>query len=362
MAKDYYKTLGVDKGASKDDIKKAFRKLAHQHHPDKNGGDATKFKEASEAYAVLSDDKKRAEYDQYGRVFTGNGGAGAGGFNPNDFGGFDFSGFGNGADFEGFDLGDIFGSIFGGGARGGTRQKRGADISVDIEIPFNEAIFGVERTLSLTKTGVCDSCKGSGAEPGTKTKTCPTCAGKGKVQETRTSILGSFATVRVCSTCNGTGTVPEVRCKKCHGTGTVRKQEEIAVKVPAGIEDGEMIRFTGKGEAVQGGASGDLYVKIHVRKHPTFRKEGANLHMDLHIKLSEALLGSERTIETLDGPITLKVPVGIGFGETLRVKGKGVPMDRSHRGDLMVKVHIDIPSKLSKNAQRIVEELKGEGM
>jgi molecular chaperone DnaJ len=361
MSKNYYETLGVDKKASKDEIKKAFRKLAHQFHPDKNGGNADKFKEASEAYAVLSDDKKRAEYDTYGRTFSEAGGFNPGaGFNPSDFG-FDFSGMG--AEGMEFDLGDIFGQFFGGGrANNATRQKRGSDISIDVEVSFQEAVFGAERKVIISKTSLCDSCHGSGAEPGSALKTCPTCNGKGKVHETRSSLLGTFSTVRTCSTCNGIGKIPEVKCKKCHGLGVTKKQEEISIKIPAGINDGEMIRLGGAGEAVAGGTAGDLYIKIHVKKHPTFRKEGFNIVMDLNIKLSTALLGGEYDIQTLDGDIKLKVPSGISFGEILRIKGKGVPIERGKRGDLLVKIHIQLPAKLSKSASKLIEDLKKEGI
>ncbi len=357
MAKDYYGILGVDKKASKDDIKKAFRKLAHEHHPDKKGGNADKFKEASEAYAVLSDDQKRAEYDTYGQTFSGGGQGqpGAG------FGGFDFSGF-NQEGFQDFDLGDIFGQFFGGSRGGGTRAKRGADISVDIEISFHESVFGVDRSIILNKTSTCDECAGSGAEKGTEMKTCTTCNGKGKIHETKNSFLGTFTTTRVCATCNGVGKIPTQKCKKCHGLGVIKKQEEIKIKIPAGLENGEMIRLTGAGEAVAGGQSGDLYIKVHVKKHAIYRKDGVNIATDLNIKLSTALLGGEYNLETLEGPIILKIPVGVSHGEILRIKGKGVPYDRSKRGDLLVKIHIQLPSKLSKSAAKLVEELKKEGI
>jgi molecular chaperone DnaJ len=356
MAINYYEVLGVEKSASKDDIKKAFRKLAHQFHPDKKGGNADKFKEVNEAYSILSDDTKRAEYDTYGRTFSegGNGGAG--------FGGFDFSGFQNGQGFEDIDLGDIFGSFFGGGNRGRERQKRGADISVDVELSFHESVFGVERKIILNKTSVCDACMGSGAEPGTEVKTCPTCNGKGKIHETKNSILGAFSTVRPCGTCNGSGKVPTTKCKKCHGLGVTKKQEEIKIQIPAGIENGEMIRMSGAGEAVAGGVTGDLYIKVHVKKHPLFRKENLNIVSDLNIKLSTALLGGDYVLETLDGPITLKIPSGISHAEILRVKGKGIPFERNKRGDLLIKIHIQLPQKLSKSAAKLVEELKKEGI
>jgi molecular chaperone DnaJ len=366
MNKDYYEILGLQKGASKDEIKKAFRNLAHKYHPDKKGGDEQKFKEASEAYSVLSDDKKRAEYDTYGRVFGGNGGGQAGGFDPSQgFGGFDFSGFtkGFGGGEDGFsnefDLGDIFGDFFGGG---NGRQKRGRDISIDVELSFEESIFGTERRVLLNKTSVCDSCSGSGAEKGIGEKTCTTCNGKGQVRETKKSFLGSFSTVRTCNTCGGRGKIPEKPCTKCRGEGVTKKQHEILVKIPTGIENGEMIRMTGEGEAVSKGTSGDLYIKVHVRHHSMFRKESSNLAMDLLVKLSSALLGDEYEIKALDGNIKIKIPEGIKNGEILRVKGRGVPIDKSRRGDLMVHIKIDIPQHLSKSAKKLVEELKKEGL
>jgi molecular chaperone DnaJ len=370
--KNYYEILGIQKDASKDDIKKAFRTLAHKYHPDKQGGDASKFKEASEAYSVLSDDKKRAEYDTYGRVFSGgSGGAGQAGFDQSGFAGFegfDFSNFAQG--FGGaqgnqnggmeFDIGDIFGDIFGGGS--GRKIKRGRDISLDIELSFEESIFGVERRVLIRKSIVCEKCKGTGAEQGSVSKICPTCNGKGKIRETKRSFLGSFTSVHSCNECGGQGKVPEKKCSECRGEGIERKEKEIVVKIPSGIEDGEMIRLSGEGEAVSRGVSGDLYVKIHVKKHSTFRKEGENLAMDLSVKLSSALLGDEYSIETLDGMITIKIPEGIHHGEILRVRGKGVPVDRNRRGDLMIHIKIDLPKKLSREQKKLVEELKNGGI
>jgi len=290
--KDYYKILGVSRNASEDEIKKAFRKLAHVYHPDKSGGDEAKFKEANEAYAVLSDKKKRQQYDAYGSAGPGAGGFGGAGFDPSGFG-FDFSGF-QGAGFDTGDLGDILSSIF-----GGRRVRRGRDIAVDIELSFQESIFGAERKVVINSKLV--------------------------------------------------------------------KQKEVSISVPPGIDDGQMIRLSGMGETLEGGVPGDLYVKVHVRKHPYLRKEGYNLIMDLAVLLSEALLGGERTIATLDGEVTLKVPSGIKHGTILRVKGKGVPYSQSAstgkggRGDLYVRVHIQIPEKLSKEARKAVEELKKQG-
>lgn len=365
MSKNYYDLLGIQKDASQDDIKKAFRTLAHKYHPDKKGGDEAKFKEVSEAYSVLSDDKKRAEYDAYGRVFSGGTGGGQrAGFEG--FDGFDFSNFASGQGFTGgangfeFDLGDIFSDFFGGGGR--ERAKRGRDISVDVELSFAESIFGVERRMLLNKTSSCETCKGSGSKPGTKMQTCKTCNGKGRIRENRRSIFGSVQTTRACDDCQGRGEVPSEKCSSCHGVGVTRRQEEVVVKAPAGIEDGEVIRLSGAGEAIRGGVSGDLYVKVHVTKHPLFRREGSSLLMDLPVKLSSALLGDDYTIETLDGNVTVKIPEGIKPGELLRLRGKGVPIDRTRRGDLLIKITIDIPNKLSKEAKRLVEELRKQGV
>jgi molecular chaperone DnaJ len=364
MSKDYYQTLGVERGASPDDIKKAFRRLAHEYHPDKKGGNEQKFKEVNEAYGVLADEKKRAEYDAYGRVFTGAGGSGGGpsGFEGFDFGNFTAGGFGGGAGGVEFDLGDILGDFFGGGRTASPRHARGRDISIDIELSFADSVFGVERRMLLNKTSVCETCKGSGATPGSAMESCKPCNGKGKIRETRRSFLGAVQTTRVCESCRGTGEVAAEKCGGCRGNGVVRRQEEISVRVPAGIDDGEVIRLSGAGEAVRGGNAGDLYVKVHVEKHPQFRKEGSNLVMDLRVKLSSALLGDEYKMNTLDGPITLKIPQGIHHGEILRVRGKGVPIDRGRRGDLMVKIQIDLPHKLSKESEKLVEELKRQGI
>ncbi len=284
--KDYYKILGIKKDASEEEVKKAFRKLAHAYHPDKSGGDEAKFKEASEAYTVLSDKQKRAQYDQFGSAGPGAGGF-SGGFNPNDFG-FDFSGFGQ-QGFDAGDLNDILSSIF-----GGRRVRRGRDVAVDIELSFQESIFGTERKVVINSKLV--------------------------------------------------------------------KQKEVSIQVPAGIDDGQMIRMSGMGEALEGGLPGDLYVKVRIRKHPYLRKEGYNLVMDLRVLLSDALLGTDKTLGTLDGEVTMKVPAGTKHGNILRVKGKGVPMGQGKRGDLYVRIYIDIPEKLSKEQRKLVEELKKQGL
>lgn len=353
MSKDYYKILGIEKGASKDEVKKAFHKLAHKYHPDKKTGDEAKFKEVSEAYTILSDDKKRAEYDAYGRVFSGGNGGGASGFE-----GFDFSQFAGGNGFE-FDLGDIFGDIFGGG---NGRERRGRDISIDLQIPLRDVVFGTERTVMLTKTSKCGVCAGNGAAPGSEMVTCKTCNGKGKLHETRNSFFGSIATTRVCGECSGTGTVPKTACKECKGSGVVHKEEDIAIKVPPGIADGEMIRLQGMGEAIPRGTSGDLYVKIRVERDRVFSREGSNLIMNLTVKLTDALLGASYPVKTYDGDITVTIPAGINFGEFLRVKGKGVVIPNGGRGDLLIRVVVQMPNKLSRTAKEYVEKLQGEGI
>jgi len=356
-SKDYYSILGVSKSATKEEIKKAFRSLAHKHHPDKEGGDEKRFKEIGEAYSVLSDDKKRAEYDTYGRTFSGGGAGGAGGGNPH---GFDFSNFAQG--FGGqqveFDLGDLFGDFFGGR---GSQQRRGRDISIDIELSFKESVFGVKRQILFTKTGTCLTCSGSGAKKGSELVTCKTCNGAGKVHETKQTMFGAFSTARVCSACEGKGKIPKEKCDTCHGVGVLRREEDITVAVPAGINDGEMIRMTGGGEAVAGGVPGDLYVKVHVKNDPHYKKEGYDIVMPLSIKLTDALLGSSQKIETLDGEVTLKIPQGITFGERLRIKGKGVPKGGG-RGDLYVKIDIQLPTKFSRATKDALETLRKEGV
>lgn len=353
--KDYYAVLGVDKKASKDDIKKAFRRLAHQYHPDKGSGDAEKFKEVSEAYAVLGDEKKRAEYDSYGRVF-GGGGPGAG-FSGADF---DFSQFQDAftSGMGGFDFNDVFGDFFGGGAR----ARRGRDISIDLEVSFSESIFGTTRHVLIAKLSQCEICHGSGAAPGTELETCTHCNGAGKVHEANQSIFGTITMVQPCRQCRGTGKIPKEKCPTCRGEGVYRRQEEVDITVPPGIEGGEMIRLAGMGEAVQNGPSGDLYVKVHVTPDARFKKDGINLVTELSIKLSDALLGGEYKIQTLDGEEPLRIPPGVSHGEMLRVKGRGVPQGRGRRGDLYVHIKIILPAKLSKNAHGLVEKLREEGI
>lgn len=362
---DYYKVLGVDKNASKEDIKKAFHKLAHKYHPDKKGGDEKKFKEINEAYQTLSDEEKRSQYDTYGKTFSGGGPGGFSGFQGGGFG-FDindiFRGGGGGVEFDASNVEDIFSTFFGGGRSSRGKVKRGRDISVDILISFSDSIFGVERKININKIGSCDACVGTGAKKGSSKDKCKTCSGTGKITEHKRSFLGTFATERLCDKCFGQGEIPKEFCPECKGEGVLKKNEEINVKIPSGIEDGQMIRFSGKGEGVPHGSAGDLYVKIHVDKHSIWRREGANLVTDLNIKLTDALLGAVYKLRTLEGEIDLKIPAGFSFGEILRVKGKGVPNDRGGRGDILVYINIKMPKKLSKKEEEIVEKLREVGI
>ena len=360
MAQDYYEILGVAKGASQDEIKAAFRKKAHQYHPDKQGGDEQKFKEVNAAYQVLGNPDKRKQYDQFGPAFEQMGGGGPGG-------GFDFSGFqqGAGVNFDFGDLGDIFGQAFGfgggPGGRGGQRERRGRHIEMDVLLTFEEAAFGVEKELSLYKAASCDECDGSGAEKGTKMRTCPECGGKGQVTTVQRTMLGNFQSVRTCGRCRGEGKEPEKRCGACNGEGIRNKQEKIGVQLPAGISDGEVLRVSGKGEAVKGGRPGDLYVQVRVKKHKDFARQGFDVHSVADVEFPLAALGGTVSVATLDGDVDLKIPSGTQPGTVLRLKGKGVPhLKRSGRGDHLVTVNVVVPKKLSRRQRKFLEEEWGE--
>ena len=355
--------LGVDRKATPDDIKKAFRKLAHKYHPDKGGTDESRFKEITEAYSVLSDDKKRREYDAYGQAFQGGGTRQQQGSAQGSGGGFDFNDFQQGFGQGGvqFDFGDIFGDVFG-NARNQNRAPRGRDISIDLEIPFKDAVFGTTRTVLLAKVSICSVCNGTGAKPHTELETCKTCNGSGRVHETRNSILGQFTSVRTCTVCDGSGKIPKEKCTECKGHGVRRKEEEMKVTIPAGIDNGEMIRLPQQGEAIKAGIAGDLYVKVHVPRHPVFHREGTNLMMNLPVKLTDALLGTTVSIETLEGKtLEVKIPAMKHAEELLRVAGKGIPTDGS-RGDLIIRLETTLPQKLSAKARKALEELKTEGL
>lgn len=348
MAKDLYEVLGVPKTASQDDIKKAFRKLAHEHHPDK-GGDETKFKEASAAYQILSDVEKRKQYDQFGT--TDNAGPGAGGF-----GGFNFNGqgFGN-MDFG--DLGDIFGGMFGGG---GARQRRprGSDLQMDITLSFKESVFGVEKELTLTKGNACEHCGGVGAEPGTSLKTCKECEGKGFKVIVQRTILGAMQTRVSCEACNGAGEVPETPCKTCHGSGVERGRKTLRVDIPAGVEHGTRIRVRGQGESIgTQGEAGDLYLLVRVTPDKRFERDGDNIFTEKTIGFTQAALGDEVKVDTVEGVVTLKIPPGTQSGDQLRLRGKGVGTGRGGRGDQIVIVTVVTPKKLDRKQKQLLEEL-----
>lgn len=356
MAKDFYNILGVSKGASDDEIKKAYRKLAHKYHPDKSGGDEVKFKEINEAYQVLSDKSKRSQYDQFGQTFESGGPSGGAG----GFGGFDFSGFQSGGqdfDFsEGF--GDIFSDIFGGGRSRGGRQA-GRDIQVDIEISFEEMVRGTKHSVNLYRMTQCDVCHGSGGEPGAKEETCPTCKGNGKVQQTMRSMFGSFSQVSTCPTCSGSGKIYTKKCHKCQGEGRVKQEQKIPVNIPAGIASGQTISVRGQGEAGEKGAqAGDLYVNVYVKAHNKFKRENDNILSDEHVSFAQAVLGNKINVQTIDGDVTMKVPAGTQSGELFRIKGKGVPSLRGNsRGDHLVKIVVDVPKKLSREQKKLIEQL-----
>jgi molecular chaperone DnaJ len=360
MSKDYYTLLGVDKKASKDELKKAFYKLAAKHHPDK-GGDEAKFKEVNEAYQVLSDDKKRKEYDMYGQTFSGAGSnsgsqsnSGFGGFNPNDF---------QNMEFDMNDLGDIFGDMFGGfGGFGGVKEKRGRDMSVDIEINFKEAVFGTERKVVINRTSKCVTCKGSGGDASFGKVTCSKCNGKGRVHEMKRTIFGSMQTQRVCSDCDGAGQVYKNTCKDCKGDGVKNGKFDLNIAVPAGINSGEMLKMSEMGESVRGGVSGDMFIKVRVQPDKVWHRENNDLVMDHSIKLTDALLGIKHKVTGLDGEIDVIAEGGISIGEAIRIPGRGVPYGQRKRGDAIINLDIELPKKLSKKAKDLIKELQEEGL
>lgn len=365
--KDYYKVLGVEKKSSKDEIKKAFYKLAAKYHPDKKTGDEAKFKEINEAYQVLSNDQKRKEYDTYGQTFSGAGNSGGQGPFGGGFGGFNQGqGFENiNIDFE--DLGDIFGDIFGGGFGGFGRQekpKRGRDMSLEMDISFEESIFGVERNILISKVSKCKTCHGTGAKPNTEMITCTKCNGKGKFQDIKRSIFGAMQTVRTCDLCHGSGKIPKEKCETCHGEGVLTSKEDIKISVPSGINNGEVLRMTGMGEAVKDGQSGDLYIKILVKPHKLWKRENNDLIVIQDVKLTDALLGAKYSLDGVDGKLEFEIPKGASTNDVLRIKGRGVPsmQNKNSRGDVLIKLNILIPKKLSKKSEKLIEELRNEGL
>ncbi|MCM1040100.1 MAG: molecular chaperone DnaJ [Roseburia sp.] len=350
--RDYYEVLGVDKNADDAALKKAYRVLAKKYHPDMNPGDAEaekKFKEASEAYAVLSDPEKRRQYDQYGHAaFEG----GAGGF-----GGFDF----NSMDF-GDIFGDIFGDFFGGGRRGGSRSNgpmKGANIRTSVRITFEEAVFGVEKELELTLKDECTTCHGSGAKPGTSPETCSKCGGKGQIVFSQQSFFGTVRNVQTCPDCHGTGKVIKEKCPDCRGTGYIANKKKIQVSIPAGIDNGQSVRIRDKGEpGTNGGPRGDLLVEVIVARHPIFQRQDTNIYSTVPMSFAVAALGGEIMIDTVDGKVIYDVKPGTQTDTKVRLKGKGVPSLRSRdvRGDHYVTLVVQVPDKLSREAKDLLKQ------
>lgn len=353
--KDYYELLGLEKGASEEEIKKAFRKRALKYHPDRNPGDKEaeeKFKELNEAYQVLSDPQKKAQYDQFGTAdFNGAG------FD----GGFDFS------DLGGF--GDIFDSFFGGGFSSGGRRRngpqKGADLEYSLNLTFEEAVFGVEKEVSVTRSENCEECHGSGAAHGSNPQTCDKCGGTGQMRIQRNTPLGSFVSMSTCDKCSGKGTIVKDPCHHCKGKGKVRKQRKIKVNVPAGVDTGNIIPIRGQGEhGANGGPPGDLYIGIRVSTHPTFKRNGFDIYIDTHISFAKATLGTTLKVPTIDGDVKYEVPEGTQPGTVFRLKGKGVPRVNGHgRGDQYVNVIVDVPKSLNqkqKEALAMFMEASGE--
>ena len=346
--RDYYEVLGVSKTATQDELKKAYRKLARKYHPDLNKDNAEaaeKFKECNEAYSVLSDEQKRAQYDQFGHAAFENGGMGGGG----GFGGA--GGFGG---FGGSGMEDIFDMFFGGqGGRGGRSSKagpkRGADLRFDLEISFEEAAFGLEKEINLYRDEVCDHCHGEGAEPGSKVETCPECNGSGYVRYTQNTMFGQMVNERPCSRCKGEGKIISEPCKECRGKGTVKRNKKLKVKIPAGVDNGSRLRVSNEGEAgAKGGPSGDLYVYLYVKPHKFFERDGTTVLCEVPINIVQATLGADIKVPTLDGQVTMKIPEGTQPGKVMRIKGKGIPSLRnSSRGDQLVRIKVVVPTKLS---------------
>jgi molecular chaperone DnaJ len=364
---DYYQILGVAKNATEQDIKKAYRKLAHKYHPDK-GGDEKKFKEINEAYQILSDKSKREQYDKFGRVFE-CGAQGGPGFGA---GGFDFEAmrdkFGQGAEFGFGDMGDIFGEFFGHGfgrAERKTDIKRGDNIQIDIELPLEAVLKNQAREIKLYKMNTCSRCKGTGAEPGTAVKECFSCRGTGQVQQIKRTFLGSITHYTICPECKGEGTKPEKPCNVCKGEGRVQGEEKIKIFIPAGVDSNQVIKIEGKGDAgIRGGESGNIYVRIFVKKHPVFKRTGDDLHISVPVSFSRAALGSEIEISNLDGTkILLKVPSATQSGKILRISRKGIPhFSGFGRGHLYVKLDVDIPKHLSRKQKDLLKQLSEEGL
>ncbi len=372
--RDYYEILGVSKGASADEIKKAFRRAAIEHHPDR-GGDEAKFKELNEAYEILKEPSKRQRYDQFGHAGVGGNGSGFAGNPYEGFGGFGQgqggqAGQGANFDFGDLGLGDIFNSFFGGQGQGGggrRAQARGRDVETRVEISFEQAVFGTEVELNLNLEDNCEHCKGTTVEPGHELKTCDQCGGSGQVVNMTRTIFGNIQQASICPKCHGRGKIPEKVCTVCHGKGTQTKKQVVKMKIPAGIDDGATVRLREHGEAVANGPKGDLYVNIRVKPHKVFTREGELILSDEHIDMVEAALGTEIEVETVDGPIRMKIPAGTQSGSDFKLSGHGVPHLRGGRpsadqarGAHIVTIVVDTPTKLTKAQQEILQQFRAE--
>lgn len=366
---DYYEILGITKNASQDEVKKAFHKLAHKYHPDK-GGDEKKFKEINEAYQVLSDAQKRQQYDQFGKAFDQGGGPGAGQNWDFNWSWQNTPPGGGSAEFDFEDFGDVFENLFSFGGGGGRRAskkdvRKGKNIEIDLEISLEETLKTTHRKVTLTKLIKCHRCHGNGAEPGTRVNECFACRGSGQVQQIKKTILGSYTTFGLCPECKGDGTKPEKPCNVCRGEGRIKGQEEIDITIPAGIDNNQAIEVEQKGDAgKKGGKSGNLYVRIFVKEHSVFARRGDDLYMVQEIAYSQAILGDEIEIPTLEGTgLLLTVPAGTESGKVLRISGKGIPHFGGYsKGNLFVELRIKAPKKLSRHQKHLLEELRKEGL
>jgi len=357
--RDYYEVLGVSKDASADELKKAFRRAAIEHHPDK-GGDEAKFKEINEAYEVLKDSAKRQRYDQFGHA--GVGGAGGGG-NPYEgfSGGFGGQGQNINFDFGDLGLGDIFGSFFGGGGRQSAQQSRGMDVETSVEITFEQAVFGTEVDLSLNLDDDCEHCKGTTVEPGYELKTCDECKGAGQVTRVMRTVFGNIQQATVCPKCSGRGKIPEKVCSVCHGKGTQKKTQNVGLKIPAGVDDGATIRLRERGQAIANGPKGDLYVNLRVKPHKKFTREGDLILSEENVSMVDAALGTEIEVDTVDGPVVMKIPAGTQSGTDFKLSGHGVyHLKKDSRGAHIVTINVQTPTKLSKAQKDLLEQLRNE--
>ena len=350
--RDYYEVLGIERGATDNEIKRAYRKLAKKYHPDMNQSSEeaeVKFKEATEAYEVLSDSQKRQQYDQFGHAAFGQGGGGAGGF-----GGFDM----------GDMFGDIFGDFFGGGGQGGRRRanapQKGANIQASVVLEFEEAVFGVEKEVQVTVSESCETCSGSGAKPGTSKDTCPTCNGQGQVRYNQQTLFGTVQSVRTCNHCGGSGQIIKERCTDCHGSGYQKKRKKLSVSIPAGIDHGQSMRLRGKGEpGANGGPKGDVILQVSVKPHEYLERRGEDIYYTLPLSFAQAALGTNVSVPTIDGNVSYDIKAGTQTGTKFRLRSKGVPHlnNERYRGDQYVTVNIVTPTNLSKRQKELFEEL-----